>query len=145
MIAALVGRSGSGKTWVIERLIPLLKRRGLTVAVLKHTHHALQKPGSDTDRLLRAGAFPVGLQGPDGYAWYGLEPELPQADVVLLEGFKTRPDLPKIEVIRGAPPMLSPDELWATVGDTPLEGVAHFGFDELAGLAERLATACRPG
>lgn len=140
MIVALVGRSGAGKTWVLERLIPLLKARGLSVAVLKHTHHELwqHKPGSDTERLARAGADPVGLCGPGGHTWYGPEePVLPQADIVLLEGFKSRPDVTRIEVVRGGPPMLTAAELWATVGDE-VPGVRRFGFEQLELLAQAL-------
>lgn len=147
MIAALVGRSGAGKTWVLERLIPILLQRGLTVAALKHTHHDLweDRPGSDTERLRRAGAFPVGISGPGGHTWYGLEADWPLADVVLLEGFKARPGLARIEVARGAPPRLSAEQLWATVGEHPLEGVPHYPFDQLEGLAERLGStrACQ--
>lgn len=145
MIVALVGRSGAGKTWVLERLIPLLKARGLSVAALKHTHHELwnHRPDSDTERLEQAGASPVGICGPGGHTWYGLEPELPQADVVLLEGFKTRPGVTKIEVIRGGAPMLSAQELWATVGDE-LEGVKHFRFDQLEELVTAFLQAFSP-
>ncbi len=142
MIAAFVGRSGVGKTWVLERLVPLLRDRGLQVAVLKHTHHELwtDREGSDTDRLRRVGAWPVGLCGPGGHTWFGLEAELPTADLVLLEGFKTRTDVPRIEVLRGGPPLLEPAQMWAAVGEL-VEGVPSYPFDRLEGLADRLAGA----
>ena len=59
----IAGWSDSGKTTLIERLIPLLTVRGLRVGVVKHTHHALEmdKPGSDTDRYRSAGASAVAV------------------------------------------------------------------------------------
>jgi molybdopterin-guanine dinucleotide biosynthesis protein MobB len=39
LVLAVVGRSGSGKTTWLERLIPELKRRGWRVGAVKHTHH----------------------------------------------------------------------------------------------------------
>ena len=64
----IAGWSDSGKTTLIERLIPLLTARGLRVGVVKHTHHALEmdKPGSDTDRYRSVGASAVALAAPDG-------------------------------------------------------------------------------
>lgn len=146
MIVAFVGRSGVGKTWVLERLVPLLRARGLQVAVLKHTHHELwaDREGSDTDRLRRAGAWPVGICGPGGHTWFGLEAEWPAADLVLLEGFKTRNDVPRIEVIRGGPALLEPAEMWAAVGEEVVEGVPCYPFDGLEGLADRLAGEVGP-
>ena len=38
-VVAIVGRQGSGKTTLIEKLIPALQARGLTVSTIKHTHH----------------------------------------------------------------------------------------------------------
>jgi len=38
-VVAIVGHQGSGKTTLIERLIPALKARGLRVSTVKHTHH----------------------------------------------------------------------------------------------------------
>ena len=54
----IAGWSDSGKTTLIERLIPLLTDRGLRVGVVKHTHHSLSmdQHGSDTDRYRGSGA-----------------------------------------------------------------------------------------
>lgn len=50
--------SGTGKTTVIESLLPLLTDAGLKVGVLKHAHHDfdVDKPGKDSYRLRKAGA-----------------------------------------------------------------------------------------
>ncbi len=47
-IFGLVGRSGSGKTSLMVRLLPELRRRGLTVSTIKHAHH-----GFDLDHPAR--------------------------------------------------------------------------------------------
>jgi Ni2+-binding GTPase involved in maturation of urease and hydrogenase len=44
-VVSIVGRSKSGKTTLIEKLIPLLKARGYRVGTVKHHAH----PGFDID------------------------------------------------------------------------------------------------
>lgn len=62
-VIGLAGASGSGKTLLLERLIPLLKLRGLRVGVIKHCprHFEVDRPGKDTERLFRAGADVLGV------------------------------------------------------------------------------------
>ena len=59
--SASVAWSGTGKTTLLERLIPRLVARGLRLGVLKHTHHAfdMDQPGKDSHRLRQAGATQV--------------------------------------------------------------------------------------
>jgi molybdopterin-guanine dinucleotide biosynthesis protein B len=110
-IVAVSGPSGSGKTRLLARLIPALARRGVTVAVLKHTRHdhPFDRPGKDTDVLRRAGAVAAAIEGPRGMAWFGppaggfraLARTLPPVDLVLAEGFRSEP-IPRVEVHRRA-------------------------------------------
>ena len=60
-ILGFCGYSGSGKTNLLSRLIPLLKARGLRLALLKHAHHSfdVDQPGKDSYELRRAGADQV--------------------------------------------------------------------------------------
>lgn len=116
--------SNSGKTTLIEKIIPLLKERGLRVAVIKHASAGfdLDRPGKDSWRFREAGADAVLLAGPDSLALQKrlehlpsleeLGTMLPDADVVLVEGFKQ--DAPnRIEVFRsgvsGEKPLCSSD------------------------------------
>ena len=57
-VLACCGFKNSGKTTLIEGVIPLLRARGLSVAVVKHDAHGVQfdRPGKDSDRFFRAGA-----------------------------------------------------------------------------------------
>jgi len=108
-MVAVSGPSGAGKTRVLARLIPLLRRRGLAVAVIKHTRHrhSFDVPGKDTDLLRRAGAIAAAIEGPDGLALFGppaggaraLARLLPPCDLILAEGWRAEP-LPRIEVHR---------------------------------------------
>src|SRR6188474_3503972 len=100
-VVAIVGHQGSGKTTLIERLIPALRARGLTVSTIKHTHHhaiELDTPGKDSHRHRTAGASEVIIASDTGWARIAAssEPaglsmllgELRPVDVVLVEGFK---------------------------------------------------------
>jgi molybdopterin-guanine dinucleotide biosynthesis adapter protein len=109
---AFVGYADSGKTELICRLLPVLAARGLTVAVLKHSHHAdldREDEGKDTWRYRRAGALAVGLAAPglvQVTRVFAGEPPLeqalaalgPGADLILVEGYKRGP-LPKVAVL----------------------------------------------
>ncbi len=56
-VFGFAGQSSSGKTTVIENLIPLFSGFGLTVLVIKHTHHSfdVDSPGKNSWRQHRAG------------------------------------------------------------------------------------------
>lgn len=107
------GYSGSGKTTLIEKLLPVLKARGLVVSVIKQSHHDFEVdvPGKDSWRHRRAGAQEVLLTSP--HRWMLVhelegreEPDLmahlhrlSPCDLVMVEGFR-HAALPKIEVWR---------------------------------------------
>jgi len=57
-VIGLAGWSGAGKTTLITQVVPLLKRRGVRVATVKHAHHAadIDHPGTDSFRHRAAGA-----------------------------------------------------------------------------------------
>jgi molybdopterin-guanine dinucleotide biosynthesis adapter protein len=112
-IFGLVGRSGSGKTSLMVRLLPELRSRGLSVSTIKHAHHGfdLDHPGKDSFRHREAGAKEVMLVADARWALMheiGDAPEPPLEDLVrrmapvdfvLIEGFHTHGH-PMIEVYR---------------------------------------------
>ena len=115
-VVGFAGYSGSGKTHLVERLIPVLKGRGLRVSVVKHAHHKfdIDHVGKDTHRHREAGAFEVVVASRNRLALmreferethltvHHLIAELYDGvDWVLVEGFKDS-DLHKIEVWRAA-------------------------------------------
>jgi molybdopterin-guanine dinucleotide biosynthesis protein MobB len=98
------GPSNSGKTTLIEQLLPRLRAFGLRVATVKHAHHGLEldPPGQDSWRHAQAGASAVALVSPERTMWIlRTSQELSMhaaighmegwADLVLIEGFKGAP------------------------------------------------------
>ena len=114
-VIGLGGWSGAGKTTLLVKLIPELKRRGLTVSTLKHAHHAfdIDQPGKDSFEHRRAGASEVLVASRGRWALVhelrdDAEPplaallrRLSPVDLVIVEGFKADRH-PKIEVHRAA-------------------------------------------
>ncbi|MCL2020635.1 MAG: molybdopterin-guanine dinucleotide biosynthesis protein B [Betaproteobacteria bacterium] len=151
-----VGHSNSGKTTLIERLIPELIRRGLRVATIKHAHHKVQldTEGKDSWRYKNAGAalsmlVTTGALQLIADADAEREPLqlarrfLGEADMVLAEGFSHAAG-PKIEIMRralGKPPRCEiGDGLIAIATDCPevYPELPHFTLNDLGGLADFL-------
>lgn len=111
-LLGLIGWSGSGKTHLLTRLLPLFTAHGLSVSTIKHAHHGfdLDQPGKDSFQHRAAGAREVliasaarwavmhELDGPEP-SLEALTDRLSPVDLVLVEGFKASPH-PKIEVCR---------------------------------------------
>jgi molybdopterin-guanine dinucleotide biosynthesis protein B len=125
-VVGFAGYSGSGKTMLVEQLIPALKLRGLRVSVVKHAHHNfdIDHPGKDSYRHREAGAFEVVIASDRRMALmreFEREADLSVhhmiaelydgIDWVLVEGFK-RSDILKVEVWRSAlgKPVLYPED-----------------------------------
>jgi molybdopterin-guanine dinucleotide biosynthesis protein MobB len=113
-IVSIVGKSKSGKTTLIEKLIPEIRQRGYRVGTVKHHFHtdkSLDIPGKDTYRHAMAGAERVVLISPLTTVTfdYPTQPPTPHQiaqhmidfDLILAEGF-SQAGLPAIEVLRAA-------------------------------------------
>jgi molybdopterin-guanine dinucleotide biosynthesis protein B len=111
----IIGYSNSGKTTLIEKLIPLLRARGLSVSAIKNAHHGfdMDRPGKDSFRYREAGAGQVLIatsrrwalltETPDGATpLEDLMQNLAECDLVIIEGFKSEGHIPRIEVRRSA-------------------------------------------
>jgi molybdopterin-guanine dinucleotide biosynthesis protein MobB len=114
----MIAWSGTGKTTLLTRVIPILKSRGLNIALIKHAHHLfdIDSPGKDSYRLRKAGANQVVIASKKRVVTISETPEndqepvlenilqnvvLEDLDMVLVEGFKMA-DIPKIELHRQA-------------------------------------------
>ena len=109
-ILAVSGVKNSGKTTLITKLLPELKKRGLQVAVIKHDGHDFEAdvPGTDSWKYAQVGADGTCVFSTKKYmvVKYAPAPSVeelvgafPEADLILLEGFKYS-EYPKIEVVR---------------------------------------------
>ncbi|OQK31264.1 bifunctional molybdopterin-guanine dinucleotide biosynthesis adaptor protein MobB/molybdopterin molybdotransferase MoeA [Vibrio parahaemolyticus] len=135
-IIGFAAYSGTGKTTLLEALLPKLTEAGLRIGMLKHAHHNfdVDKPGKDSYRLRKAGASQMLIASRNRFA---LMTETPEAeaefeylltrfdedklDVVLVEGCKNIA-FPKIELHREevGKPWLYPhdDNIIAIASDT---------------------------
>ena len=109
---AFVARSGTGKTTLMERVLPELLNRGFRVGAMKHDAHRfdIDRPGKDSYRLTAAGAQTMVITSAEKLALVKKHSGSPSAedllrdyfsdlDIVLVEGFR-RSGLPKIEIHR---------------------------------------------
>ena len=132
--------SGTGKTTLLRRLLPILAGRGIRVGMVKHAHHDFEvdTPGKDSYELRKAGAAqmlissrrrwalmverPVDREPPLDEVLLELDQEL--LDLILVEGFKHE-RFPKIELHRPSfgRPLLHPrdDTIVAVATDAPLD------------------------
>ena len=109
-ILSVIGRSNTGKTTLLEKLIPILRSRGLRIGTIKH--HArdfeIDKEGKDSYRHKKAGANIAMITSPEKIALVAdARAGLPLAelvkrymrdiDLVITEGYK-REHMPKLEV-----------------------------------------------
>ncbi|MDF4583645.1 bifunctional molybdopterin-guanine dinucleotide biosynthesis adaptor protein MobB/molybdopterin molybdotransferase MoeA [Vibrio parahaemolyticus] len=135
-ILGFAAYSGTGKTTLLEALLPKLTEAGLRIGMLKHAHHNfdVDKPGKDSYRLRKAGASQMLIASRNRFA---LMTETPEAeaefeylltrfdedklDVVMVEGCKNIA-FPKIELHReevGKPWLYPHDEnIIAIASDT---------------------------
>ncbi len=146
-VLAVSGVHGSGKTTLLEKLLPILRGRGLKVGVIKHDggDFAPDAPGTDGRRLREAGAQGVAVYSGQRYLlteeFRLTEQDLLALferhgyDLVLLEGFQNS-GWPKIEVVRSAV-SVAPESIQplAVVGDIP---GANFGLEDTQALADWL-------
>jgi len=154
-MVSIIGRSKSGKTTLVEKLITELGSRGYRIATVKHTPHGMSfdKPDKDTWRHLEAGSVAAVASSEDkmvlirpvasGMTLDDIARILGEdCDLILAEGFK-QGDAPKIEVHRReVGPLLSGiRKLVAVVTDEPVATKARqFGFADIKALADLLET-----
>jgi len=141
-VLGFAASSGTGKTTLLEVLLPMLQQRDLRVAVIKHSHHDFEvdQPAKDSFRLRKAGAQQMLIASP--FRTVLIEERHPRQeprldhlllrldrsklDLILVEGFR-RTRFPKIELHRHAQekPFLyrQDSSIIAVASDAPLNGI----------------------
>jgi len=116
-ILGFAAYSGTGKTTLLKKLIPLLKEKNIRIGMIKHAHHDfdIDIPGKDSYELRKAGAEQMLVASKQRWALMVETPGQDEAqlsdllkqldtsklDLVLIEGFK-HVDYPKIECHRSS-------------------------------------------
>ncbi|KEQ16977.1 molybdopterin-guanine dinucleotide biosynthesis protein B [Endozoicomonas numazuensis] len=114
-VIGLAAFSGTGKTTLLEKLIPLLSAKELNIGVVKASHHSVDPdtPGKDSHRLRLAGSSQLVLSTPERSICYTeradrSDPQLMnelqlldcnRLDLIIIEGFRDVA-FPKIELHR---------------------------------------------
>ncbi|MBI5897124.1 MAG: molybdopterin-guanine dinucleotide biosynthesis protein B [Desulfobacterales bacterium] len=157
-IVSIVSKKNSGKTTLLEKLIPELCRRGYRVGTVKHDHHGfdIDREGKDTWRHNQAGAATVVISSPKKIALVkDLEAEMDldeivsrffsDMDLVITEGYK-RGGKPQIEVFRRAAhesPLhtrQNPGTLVAVASDVDVDlGVPRLDVNDVRAIADFIA------
>jgi molybdopterin-guanine dinucleotide biosynthesis protein B len=154
-IVSIVSKKGSGKTTLIEKLIPDLKQRGFRIGTVKHDTHGfdMDREGKDTWRHKQAGAETVAISSP----WkvsvikdVAEEMDLDRIvaayfndlDLVITEGYKWA-QKSQVEVYRSAvhrQPLYSKEDshpLVAVMSDVQIDlGVPCLHIDDIRGLTD---------
>jgi len=140
-LIGIVAFSGTGKTTLLKKLIPILNGHGLRAGVVKHAHHSfdIDHPGKDSYELRHAGASQVAVASRERIAWIREYKDdrddttlmdalsaldISHLDLVIVEGFKHE-NFPKIELHRpslGRPLLCSQDRnIIALASDAPVD------------------------
>ncbi len=149
-IVSIVGRTNSGKTTLMEKLVAEVKRRGYRVATIKHAQEIHFEPGKDSERHLKAGSEVTMVVTPQEAVL--IKPVTPQVklveiapllgedyDIILTEGFK-QSDMPKIEIrYGGKEPLKDIKNLIAIASDEAIgEEIRHFSTGDAKGMVDLL-------
>jgi len=151
-IISVVGKSQSGKTTLLEKIIPELKKRNYRVATIKHHAHSgfeIDQPGKDTWRHAQAGSDHVLIIAPDKVASIRkveraptldeIVADIQDIDIILTDGYRNagKPMIEVIRSVRSSVPICTSEELIAIVTDVRLNvSVPLFGLDETQSLVD---------
>jgi molybdopterin-guanine dinucleotide biosynthesis adapter protein len=148
-VVSFIGCSDSGKTTLLERLIPELKKRGYRVATVKHAEEIDFIPGKDSGRHLQAGSDLAAVVAPAQVVMVkptGKPAAIEEVisllgnsyDIILAEGYKNA-NVPKIGLHReNCEPLLAGiSNVVAIVTDKPVDiDIRQFSFTDTSGIAD---------
>ncbi len=158
-IVSIVSKKRSGKTTLLEKLIPELSSRGYRVGTIKHDIHGfdIDHEGKDTWRHKQCGAATVAISSPWKLSLIkDVEQEaslddlvssfFTDMDLVLTEGY-LRAEKPQVEVFRSAAHQMplcvkgQSSAIIAVMSDVPVDlDVPNFDINDIAALADLIET-----
>ncbi len=153
-LISVVGKSNSGKTTFLEKLIAEFKQRGCKVGVIKHDAHSFEidHKGKDSYRLKHAGADTMIISSSTQLAMVKNTTEdtalvnlraayMMDMDIILAEGYK-RERAHKIEISRrenSTDILCEEDDCLALVTNwNPPLDVPKFALDDVQGIADMI-------
>lgn len=153
-ILSIVGKSDSGKTTLLEKIVRELVSRGYRIGTVKHDAHSFEidHEGKDSWRHKQAGASVSVISSPEKIAMVEdtdrdhtlaelRKKFITDVDLIISEGFK-REMHPKIEVFRPERSLellcANDDDLIAIAGNPsdPPEGVPVFDLNDIISLCD---------
>ncbi|MBO8179919.1 MAG: molybdopterin-guanine dinucleotide biosynthesis protein B [Archaeoglobus sp.] len=161
MLLSIVGTSDSGKTTLITRIMPILKEKGLRVAVVKRHAHGdfeIDKEGKDSWKIYNSGAdvviaSPVKLafirrvseEEGNNLDWI-YERYLSDYDLVITEGF-SKAGKDRIVVVKKPEEveLFKQGRILAVVCDEKIEGYTWFRRDEVERIADFILSLQKQG
>lgn len=154
-VFCVAGRTGTGKTTLVERLLPELVRRGYRVGTLIHDPRGFKanQAGQNTWGHCSAGAVATLIMGPERMALLRqdvppateqLIPLLGAVDLVLADGLPEAA-WPKLEMHPGTGPLVCTGDPWlvAVAGPKQPRGcpVPWYHWDEIIQIAHVIENA----
>jgi len=147
----IIGKSGAGKTTLIEKLVVELKHRNYRVATIKHHSHPgfdIDVPGKDSWRFAQAGSDHVIIASPDKIASYRLldgELSLDEiaagvtgVNIILVEGYR-QSGKRSMEIVRAtnSKELIGNRDQWvALVSDFPIAmDIPQYDLNDIEGIA----------
>lgn len=152
-IISIVGKSNSGKTTLVEKLISEFKTRGYKVASVKHNQHGfdIDHEGKDSWRHRKAGTHTTVIYSKNELALIRdmdhnaslqeiRDLFINDVDIIIAEGHKYD-NVPKIEIFRKEvydnPISRGDENLIAFVSNEKINmGVPRFGLNDITGISE---------